>query len=630
MLILVAPPLFAASIYMTLGRVVIKLGAERKSIVPVRFLTKIFVVGDVISFLLQCGGGGYMAAGTLSAMDVGSNIVVGGLAVQLLFFGFFVIVSAVFHWRVKKHPQAIHDTQNTPSQGAASYPTWESIMWALYAACVLILCDEGRPTCGACSVRGDDCIFPRPQETQARAQRRPLPRREATSQDGNISEATPDVHAISIRPLDFDVPHTATPPTEEESRNNLNMHDLTLLQHYILHTSKKMSLHPRKILVWERVLPDIAANNPFLMHLLLALAGLDMLTTHTTDRHRSTTARAYGPYSNDSINPNPTASNAVKLQALVEHHQRGLQGLQENIATASESNAEVLLAASMLVVAFAFASHGVRDLDTLCQNPQPRFSTMDSIPAGSRPQIHWLRLVRGVTSIAQQSWSTLRLGRLRPLLVYGNANDDWKVLEPEAVSTTAPPWNTSSERLMAFALGAPQAIARLTEFLNVLKTVTLGHGLGPSPQSESSPGVHETMQQDQLFAAQDQSITVVRDMYMRTIYVLHLQRIDPCSSDRDTQAEMEDAAISSWPHFLPETFISSLDSDERLEVSSGFSFTILAHLYLLLVLLDDIWYFGEHFEMEIKKTNSLVAELGNRELSELMAWPMSIVGPKAR
>lgn len=56
MLILVAPALFAASIYMTLGRIVVKLDAEDKSIIPVRFLTKIFVVGDVISFLLQCGG----------------------------------------------------------------------------------------------------------------------------------------------------------------------------------------------------------------------------------------------------------------------------------------------------------------------------------------------------------------------------------------------------------------------------------------------------------------------------------------------------------------------------------------------------------------------------------------------
>jgi hypothetical protein len=56
MLILVAPPLLAASIYMTLGRIVVKIDAENKNIIPVRFITKIFVIGDVISFLLQCGG----------------------------------------------------------------------------------------------------------------------------------------------------------------------------------------------------------------------------------------------------------------------------------------------------------------------------------------------------------------------------------------------------------------------------------------------------------------------------------------------------------------------------------------------------------------------------------------------
>lgn len=51
-----APPLLAASIYMTLGRLIVRLDAESASVVPVRWLTKVFVVGDVISFLLQCAG----------------------------------------------------------------------------------------------------------------------------------------------------------------------------------------------------------------------------------------------------------------------------------------------------------------------------------------------------------------------------------------------------------------------------------------------------------------------------------------------------------------------------------------------------------------------------------------------
>ncbi|KAJ5096869.1 Protein RTM1 [Penicillium angulare] len=139
MLILVAPPLFAASIYMTLGRVVVKLGAEDKSIIPVRFLTKIFVIGDVISFLLQCGGGGYMAGGTLSAMNTGANIVVGGLVVQLLFFGFFVIVSAVFHWRARNQQLDFPDSYGVQQRGFMTRMTWVSVMYALYAACLLIL-----------------------------------------------------------------------------------------------------------------------------------------------------------------------------------------------------------------------------------------------------------------------------------------------------------------------------------------------------------------------------------------------------------------------------------------------------------------------------------------------------------
>ncbi|KAM0106891.1 hypothetical protein ACP6JB_007472 [Aspergillus fumigatus] len=136
MLILVAPPLFAASIYMTLGRVILKLDAEPASLIRVRWLTKIFVAGDVISFLLQCGGGGYMAAGTLEAMKNGEHIVIAGLAIQLLWFGFFVVVASLFHWRVVRHPKYTI-SNDLRSQGSGI--SWSTLMWALYAACVLIL-----------------------------------------------------------------------------------------------------------------------------------------------------------------------------------------------------------------------------------------------------------------------------------------------------------------------------------------------------------------------------------------------------------------------------------------------------------------------------------------------------------
>lgn len=54
--LLVAPALFAASIYMVLGRLV--LATRGESLAPIRAsrLTKIFVCGDVVAFLVQAGG----------------------------------------------------------------------------------------------------------------------------------------------------------------------------------------------------------------------------------------------------------------------------------------------------------------------------------------------------------------------------------------------------------------------------------------------------------------------------------------------------------------------------------------------------------------------------------------------
>lgn len=55
-MILLAPPLYAASIYMTLGRLIGYLDAERLSPVSTKWLTAIFVTGDVIAFLAQGAG----------------------------------------------------------------------------------------------------------------------------------------------------------------------------------------------------------------------------------------------------------------------------------------------------------------------------------------------------------------------------------------------------------------------------------------------------------------------------------------------------------------------------------------------------------------------------------------------
>lgn len=55
-LLLLGPTLFAASIYMILGRLVVLLEAEKYSLIKPRWLTKVFVLGDVLAFFAQGGG----------------------------------------------------------------------------------------------------------------------------------------------------------------------------------------------------------------------------------------------------------------------------------------------------------------------------------------------------------------------------------------------------------------------------------------------------------------------------------------------------------------------------------------------------------------------------------------------
>lgn len=59
MFILIAPALFAASIYMILGRIIILVDGQEHSFIRPQWLTKIFVIGDVVCFFLLAGGGVY-------------------------------------------------------------------------------------------------------------------------------------------------------------------------------------------------------------------------------------------------------------------------------------------------------------------------------------------------------------------------------------------------------------------------------------------------------------------------------------------------------------------------------------------------------------------------------------------
>lgn len=55
-LVLIAPAFMAASIYMILGRIILLTDGDSHSLIRRRWITKIFVTGDVVSLLMQSSG----------------------------------------------------------------------------------------------------------------------------------------------------------------------------------------------------------------------------------------------------------------------------------------------------------------------------------------------------------------------------------------------------------------------------------------------------------------------------------------------------------------------------------------------------------------------------------------------
>jgi hypothetical protein len=153
LLILLGPALLAASIYMILARLIRQLGAEEYALIRTKWMTKVFVTGDVISFFAQGGGkptptsflfsttagiltppipgGGLLAkAKTKDDQKLGESVILGGLAIQIVFFGFFIVTTVIFHLRMNKNPTARSYSVTGP---------WRQLVFALYISSVLVM-----------------------------------------------------------------------------------------------------------------------------------------------------------------------------------------------------------------------------------------------------------------------------------------------------------------------------------------------------------------------------------------------------------------------------------------------------------------------------------------------------------
>ncbi|KAM0327521.1 hypothetical protein ACHAQA_005811 [Verticillium albo-atrum] len=130
LLLLVSPALFAASIYMILSRIILVTDGEQYSPIRRSWLTKTFVIGDVLSFMLQGGGGGLMASGGIETLHTGEKIIIFGLVVQVIFFSLFAVTAALFHRRFSATISARVNASSIP---------WQRYLMVLYIAAALVM-----------------------------------------------------------------------------------------------------------------------------------------------------------------------------------------------------------------------------------------------------------------------------------------------------------------------------------------------------------------------------------------------------------------------------------------------------------------------------------------------------------
>lgn len=107
----IGPAFYSAAIYLCFSRIV-KVYGDNLSLLRPKIVTIIFITGDFLSLVLQAAGGALAStAETQEDNDMGVNIMIAGLAIQVavttIFSGFCIHLA----WAIRKYPnKVLHET----------------------------------------------------------------------------------------------------------------------------------------------------------------------------------------------------------------------------------------------------------------------------------------------------------------------------------------------------------------------------------------------------------------------------------------------------------------------------------------------------------------------------------------
>lgn len=128
LLIMGAAPMLAATIYMSLKRIVNALDATDYAPISMRWVSKLFVLFDVGCFVSQIAGSAMRA--DVETQQTGTTLVMAGLITQVIIFFINIALTGSVHLRLNRNPT---DLSGHPGL------RWRYTLWNLYFVSGLFL-----------------------------------------------------------------------------------------------------------------------------------------------------------------------------------------------------------------------------------------------------------------------------------------------------------------------------------------------------------------------------------------------------------------------------------------------------------------------------------------------------------
>jgi hypothetical protein len=215
------------------------------------------------------------------------------------------------------------------------------------------------------------------------------------------------------------------------------MKEMELLHHFVTHTAKTLADQIEHQHIWQTTVVEMAFKEKFLMHGILAVAGLHVSVTRQSDED--------------------------DLSILAANHQdMGLQGFRSALEDFNSDNCHALFAFSILVICYIIASSGTRMNPHLTSKSIFNEVLMVAV-------VDWIRLLRGTDHIARRGRAWLEQGPLAAFLLDGpwgqstQPVDEAAVKEDEYLANLQQMWHPGSRISSEEAMLYDEALHYLRE-----------------------------------------------------------------------------------------------------------------------------------------------------------------------